>query len=267
MPLFIGADPEFFVRNAEGAFVSGHTFKCGTKQLPQKTKHGAVQVDGLALEANVTPSETKEAFVANILAVMDDLREIVSVEGCTIVAQPTALFSKKYMSGLPRHVKELGCNPDYNAYTMDMNTPPNAAVPFRTGAGHIHLGWTEGKTESDGQHFFDCCTMVRNMDYFVGLRTLKFDGDAQRRELYGKAGAFRPKPYGMEYRVPSSAWLADTKLMEEVFDATKQCFEYTNAGGDMDKKFEYFAQTAIDKNMTDWDKILPDVAKEINYAY
>lgn len=265
MPLLIGADPEFFVRK-DGHFVSGHTFKCGTKAEPLKTKHGAVQVDGLALEANVTPSETKEAFVANILAVIGDLNEIVAPEGCEIIAQPTALFAKKYIRSLPRHVRELGCNPDYNAYTMDMNEAPDASVDFRTGAGHIHLGWTTDKEEADGVHFFDCCKLVRNMDYFVGLRTLKFDHDEQRRMLYGKAGAFRPKPYGMEYRVPSSFWLTSTELMEQVFDATQACFEFTNAGGDMDEKYEFFARTAIDKNMTDWDKLCPDVAKEISYA-
>ena len=35
--------------------------------------------------------------------------------------------------------------------------------------------------------------------------------------MYGKAGAFRPKPYGMEYRVLSNFWLTSDVHMGNVF--------------------------------------------------
>jgi len=263
--LLIGADPEFFVRR-DGVFISGHTFECGTKEEPLQTAHGSVQVDGLALEVNVKPSATRDEFVANILAVVDDLRTIVASSGCEIVAQPTALFSKEYMKSLPKNVRQLGCSPDFDAYTMGINNPPNGRVLFRTGAGHIHLGWTKDAKADDWDHFSACCDLARQMDYFVGLRTLIFDRDERRRMLYGKAGAFRPKPYGMEYRVPSNAWLASQELTETIFDASQAAFEYANAGGDLDNEFEGFAKMCLDKNITDWPKLCPDVAKEIVYA-
>lgn len=264
MPL-IGADPEFFVRQGKG-FISGHTFKCGTKIEPMKTKHGFVQVDGVALEANVPPSKTKAEFIHNVLGVIGDLNEIVRAKGCEIVAQPTVQFSNKYIKTLPKHVKELGCNPDYNAYSGGLNEAPDGRVSFRTGAGHIHIGWTQGQDTDDYEHFQKCVDLTRQLDYFVGLRTLKFDQDNQRRELYGKAGAFRPKPYGMEYRVPSSKWCTSEALMGEVYDATVEAFEYANSGGDLDLRHSGFAQVAIDKNITNWDELNPDVAKEIGYA-
>lgn len=263
--LKIGADPEFFVRK-NGKFISGHTFQCGTKDNPMKTENGHVQVDGVALEVNVPPSETRDVFVANVLAVIGDLHKIVGPSGCEVVAQPTALFEQGYFKSLPRSVKQLGCNPDFNAYTMGINETPNGRVLFRTGAGHIHLGWTEDKAVDDWGHLVDCCDIVRQLDYFVGLRTLKYDRDDLRRSLYGQAGAFRPKPYGLEYRVPSNAWLADEKLAGEIFDATSMAFEFANAGGDLDREYEQFARTCIDKNIFDWDKLAPAVAKEINYA-
>jgi hypothetical protein len=261
----IGADPEFFVRRGN-VFISGHTFECGTKAEPMKTKHGAVQVDGVALEANIIPAKSKEEFISNILGVIGDLNEIVAGKGCKIVAQPTVTFKSKYIQALPPEVRALGCNPDYNAYTFAPNDAPNAEVNFRTGAGHIHIGWTEGKEHDDFEHFTNCCVLARQMDYFVGLRTLKFDRDNQRRELYGKAGAFRPKPYGMEYRVPSSVWASSEKLMGEVYDATIAACEFANADGDLDKTYQGFAQYAINKNITDWDELNPEVAKEIGYA-
>lgn len=264
MPL-IGADPEFFVKK-NNAFISGHTFKCGTKQRPMKTTHGFVQVDGLALEANIPPSEDKATFIQNVLGVIGDLNEIVRAKGCEIVAQPTAQFSHKYIRTLPDEVRQLGCNPDFNAYTSSMNDAPNGRVPFRTGAGHIHVGWTRGKEYDDLEHFDNCTFLARQMDYFVGLRTLKFDQDNRRRTLYGQAGAFRPKPYGMEYRVPSSAWCTSEALMGEIFDATMAAFASANADRDLDKKYDNFAQTCINKNITDWDQLNPEVAKEIGYA-
>jgi hypothetical protein len=220
----------------------------------------------VALEVNVPPAETRDGFVANVLAVIGDLHKIVGPTGCEVVAQPTALFAPGYLKSLPRAVRALGCNPDYNAYTMGINPSPNARVPFRTGAGHIHLGWTTDAKPEDWDHFSACCDLARQLDYYVGLRTLKFDTDNQRRSLYGQAGAFRPKSYGMEYRVPSNAWLASKELMEEVYDATEAAFMYANAGGDLDKEYEGFAQMCINKNTTEWDKLCPDVAKEIGYV-
>lgn len=261
----IGADPEFFVRKGDD-FISGHTFRCGTKKKPFKTKHGFVQVDGLALEANVPPSASRVDFIQNVLGVIGDLNDIVRAKGCEIIAQPTVTFPQKYIRELPPHVRELGCNPDFNAYTKGMNDAPDGRVSFRTGAGHIHVGWTAGKDAEDILHFEACADLARMMDYFVGLRTLKFDDDNQRRELYGKAGAFRPKPYGMEYRVPSSKWCTSEALMGEVYDAAIAAIELANAGVDLDDKYQLFAQTCIDKNITNWDELNPEVAKEIGYA-
>jgi hypothetical protein len=38
--------------------------------------------------------------------------------------------------------------------------------------------------------------------------------------MYGAAGAFRPKPYGVEYRVLSNAWLQSEELMAWVYRTT-----------------------------------------------
>lgn len=262
----IGADPEFFVLNAKQAFVSGHVFECGSKAMPMPTKHGFVQVDGLALEANILPAASKEQFIAGILGVMEDLSGIVKSKGCSIVASPVATFNPKYIRRLPGHVRTLGCNPDFNAYSLEENPPPDATVSFRTGAGHIHVGWTEQADTGDFEHFQQCAFLAKQMDYYVGLRTLKFDPDNRRRDLYGKAGAFRPKHYGMEYRVPSSAWCTDPKLMGEVYDATLLAFEQAQTLVDLDEKHSGFARTCIDKNILAWDELNPDVAKDIQYA-
>lgn len=264
LPL-IGADPEFFVHQGD-QLVSGHHFKCGTKEAPMRTEHGFVQVDGIALEANVPPAETKDQFVAGVLGVMTDLDKIVSKKGCKIIAQPVAAFSEAWLKKLPPQVRAIGCNPDFNAYEYMQNETPSGKSLFRTGAGHIHIGWCEGADVADFDHFSACCDLARQLDYFVGLRTLKFDPDDRRRSLYGQAGAFRPKSYGMEYRVPSNVWCKDPALIGEVYDATVAAFNFANSGGDLDKEHEQFARTCINKNITGWDELNPVVAKEIGYA-
>ena len=60
------------------------------------------------------------------------------------------------------------------------------------------------------------------MDFFLGLPSLAYDNDKLRREMYGKAGCYRPKPYGVEYRTLSNAWLKSEKLMRWVFRNTQE---------------------------------------------
>lgn len=48
--------------------------------------------------------------------------------------------------------------------------------------------------------------------------SLLFDSDNNRRSLYGKAGAFRLQPWGIEYRSLSSAMMASTALLETVYN-------------------------------------------------
>ena len=62
-----------------------------------------------------------------------------------------------------------------------------------------------------------CRAAVKQMDFFLGLPSLFYDDDQMRREMYGKSGACRYKPYGVEYRTLSNAWLKSEKLMRWVF--------------------------------------------------
>lgn len=254
MPKYlIGADPELFVVDNTGSFISGHLFPCGTKQEPRKTKHGAVQVDGIALEFNVTPSREKHEFITNLRSVVADLNEIVEEihPGASLKAIPSADVGLKFLDAIPKENAELGCNPDYNAYEMCPNSTPNAMTPFRTGSGHVHIGFCDfdnSKLDSF-EHFIKCAMLAKELDYYLGLPSLQWDSDNQRRELYGQAGAFRPKPYGMEYRVLSNRWVDDENLMGFVFDQTQKAMEaFDNGVSLIDEYGEYARQTIAAAN-------------------
>lgn len=226
--ILVGADPELFVKQG-GKYVSGHGLVAGDKANPFKVDKGAVQVDGMALEFNIDPASSEEEFITNLDTVMAILKSMVP--DYEVVADPVAYFTEEYMKTQPEEALELGCEPDYNAWTKQANVKPNVNLPFRTGAGHIHVGVVTGADIGDKNFFQVCSDAVKEMDVFLGLPSLFYDEDVKRREMYGKAGAFRPKSYGFEYRTLSNAWLRDKKLMQWAYRSTQNAMNNFMSGG------------------------------------
>ena len=232
LEITVGCDPEFFVQSKKDKkLLSAHGMIKGTKAHPFKVKDGAVQVDGNALELNINPAHTKEEFVGNIQSVFAQMSAMVPE--MDILGDVSAVtFDKDYFDALPDEARELGCDPDWNAYSESKNAIPKLPNKYlRAAGGHVHLGWLKKNVDiSDPNHFDDCVMMTKQLDWYLGLWSLSFDHDNTRRQLYGKAGAFRIKPYGMEYRVLSNQWLRSPELMGWVFDATKKAADDLYAG-------------------------------------
>lgn len=236
----LGADPEFFVEK-EGKPVSAYNLIPGTKSDPYFVNKGAIQVDGMALEFNIQPATNREAWNSNLKTVLTELRTRVPSE-YQFKIEPVAQFGIDYIEQQPEEAKKLGCTPDFNAYTGEENPSPNADFPFRTASGHIHVGWTNGMDPLDEEHYDACRMMVKQLDTLLGMASLVWDKDTTRRELYGKAGAFRPKTYGVEYRVLSNSWLALPWARSMVFGVARRAFADLLKGI---KYWEYFSQKEI----------------------
>lgn len=234
----VGCDPEFFVRNPNsGNFIPAWGMIEGTKAEPKKVDKGAVQVDGFALEINIDPASTEEEFVANILTVSKQLKEMVP--GYKIIIAPYATFKQEDCDQLPKEAWVVGCDPDYNAYTgLQNQVLAGLAGLTRYGAGHVHAGWSKNEDVTDPVHFADCRTMVKQLDHTVGLPSLFWDTSEDRRRTYGRPGNFRPKPYGCEYRTPSNQWLKDVDHMKFVFRQTVLAYDMLMKGEDLDKKYQ-----------------------------
>lgn len=210
----IGADPELFLEE-NGTIVSGYGEINGTKTQPWFVDNGAVQVDGMALEFNIDPASNEEQFLFNIHSVLSQLRQMVP--GRELALVPVAYFDEAYMQSQPKEALDLGCDPDFNAWSGMVNKKPDVNLPMRTAAGHVHVGWTENEDENDSTHIDMCRALVQQLDFYLGLPSLFLDKDTKRREMYGCAGAFRPKSYGVEYRVLSNFWLTSDDLIAWVF--------------------------------------------------
>jgi hypothetical protein len=223
----IGADPEVFIKDpVKNKFISALTKDIavcpGTKRYPHHMLFGACQIDGVAIEFNTIPAKNADAFVRSIDDNLSFLSSCLNktYPDCVISITPTAVFDEDYFKTLPPEAKELGCEPDFNAYTGEANERPETTRPFRTASGHVHVGWTDNQEIASPLHFENCRQITKQLDISLFLPSLCFDRDTQRRTLYGAPGAFRPKPYGCEYRVLSNRWLKNTHLQRWVFNTT-----------------------------------------------
>jgi hypothetical protein len=95
--------------------------------------------------------------------------------------------------------------PDSNAYTLRQNTSPDSNTNLRTCSGHVHIGFKN-------PNFDDCINLVKMFDLFLAVPSVLIDKDRKRREMYGKAGAHRMKPFGVECRQLSNFWVGNEEL-------------------------------------------------------
>lgn len=249
----LGADPELFLRNVQGQFVSAHDLLPGTKREPHKVPHGAIQVDGTAAEFNIDPAQSGSQFVQKITSVINTLKG--HLNGHELIFEPTVTYDPLYFATLPDHAKELGCSPDWNAWTGLTNpTPDGSKTTMRSAGGHLHYGFHNEKgVDPDAPfHVQDCCEVIKQMDYHLGLFSLWWDKDNSRRSLYGKAGAHRRKSYGVEYRSLSNKWLKSSHLQAWIWSASQVALNQLVNSDSMETKFGNFAQVCIDDNITDW---------------
>jgi hypothetical protein len=238
----IGCDPEVFLTK-NGKPASAYGLLKGTKKEPFLTEGGAYQVDGMAAEFNTTPvkfpdlswlPDTFDEWNEKILLQLKAIREALP-KGYSLKIDPVMEFGKEFLDKQPDEAKELGCDPDYCAYTLLPNPRPDGEKTFRTGAGHIHIGWGADIPVDNKEHIEICAGFVKSLDATVGLFMTYIDRDPRRRELYGKAGAFRPKPYGVEYRTPSNVWIRNKDyrrmvwiLVKEAINLHKQQYSQQN---------------------------------------
>ena len=219
MKLLLGCDPEFVLKNPNsGKFVSAEGIVPGDKLNPHKVKKGTVQVDGFACEIGIEPAKSSEEFADNVETVLEELKKFTGGYE-HVYPLDHVVFDKDVFSGQSEKGQELGCDPDFNAYSRLANpTPVPNPKTLRVFAGHIHIGWTEGEDVTSVGHFMDCVSVIKQMDCYIGAPSLAWNRGIVRRSMYGRAGDFRVKPYGVEYRTPDNGWLSSRDRMKMVFD-------------------------------------------------
>lgn len=224
--ILIGTDPELFLHDGQ-EYISAHGYFPGTKETPFPVDRGAVQVDGCALEFNITPAKSAEEFDENISTVLEQMKDMVKDvnPSYSMVFEPYAKFDPTYFMLLPVSSKILGCDPDYTVSgRMQTPDPELQESPFRTAAGHIHIGWTNGANPIDEEHFALCRRIASAFMKTPGfIPTTR--NERERVKYYGRPGSFRPKHYGVELRSPSNLWVKTPESRKEIFNTVTRVME------------------------------------------
>lgn len=250
MNFTIGADPEFFIAK-KGKVFPAYDVVPGTKDKPHNIENGAMQVDGLALEVNINPvslAYSSAQFNTRLVSVIKQtkIEAEKKIGTCSIMKDSVAFFDEKTLECLPDSAKELGCDPDYSAYTCEHNPRPDGDVLFRVTGGHVHVGWNNSNDNpvEDPAYIELCADFVKVLDFFLGVPLKILDRDDRRREMYGKAGAFRPKGYGVEYRSPSSWWIHSKASRVAVYELVGFAVDSLSRYGTSEKLFSAYGTTA-----------------------
>ena len=187
MSFMIGHDSEAFVL-VDGKVDCAIGKIGGTKDKPLPVEGGALQEDNVLVEINVVPRpyEELELLIADTHKVWATAKEYIG----DFELKASHEYTKEQLIGWGEQALEFGCDPDYNAWTGEMNTPPSPYTILRTASGHPHAGYDNpSKQRSEA--------IARLCDKYMGVPSVLLDTDTKRRELYGKAGCYRPKSYGM----------------------------------------------------------------------
>lgn len=212
----LGADPEFFIELPDGQMKAITGLIGGTKKNPLAIDdHGdfKIQEDNVAAEYNIPPSYTKEQFIQHILWPQKYIAQLLGTDKFTISKKASASFPQNELRD-PR-TQEFGCDPDFDIWALDVNQKPHCEdKTFRTCGGHIHIGLEDQSNEN-------IIRVIRNMDHYLGVWSVLVDQDSKRRQLYGKAGCFRPQQHGVEYRTLSNFWIFSPETISEVWDRTQ----------------------------------------------
>lgn len=210
----IGTDPEMFLfDNETETFKSAIGLIPGSKECPYRpdelVEGFGMQTDNVLIEFNV-PAEKLEngfEFINNILFMKDYI--------CNLLAKHNSNYTVKCQASayLPNTELEdpqaclFGCDPDYNCYTRRQNpSPVLKEFNLRSAGFHWHVGFENPTVR-------DCIKLIRYMDLFMGIPSVILDKDTKRRSLYGRAGAFRLQPYGVEWRVLSSYFISSKETI------------------------------------------------------
>jgi len=237
----LGGDPEFFIANKHGKIMNADKF-LPPKDTPEQVWCTAmlgnddvyVYFDGIQAEMKFAPSTCR---ILCAMSINTALAYVASKIGSDykIVLKPTVKVHRHIINVADPEARVFGCMPDFNAYTLTTNTCEMDASkhPFRYAGGHIHIGVNGFMNDSLLKVEEKLLTerkqleLVKAFDLFVNIPTLTLDNSTaskKRRSKYGKAGCFRPTPYGVEYRSLSCWWIKSPITVSLVYGLAKVAF-------------------------------------------
>jgi hypothetical protein len=236
----IGSDPEFFLTDENGKYVSGALVTTGGKRKPEKLDKLGFNIftDNLAVEGNIPPASTFDKFNNNMLKLIDYIGERAEQKNLSVAHVGQAEFSTEDCNSIQG--QEFACSASLYAWqgiyykTFDAvsinacRTTDFSRDRMRTAGFHIHIGYhVENKTFTDPL-VYDLL-VAKIFDLFVSLPTLEIQNkETFREENFGLLGNFRSKRYGVECR-SLSGYFTHPTYYKWLWTQIQHMFEYINS--------------------------------------
>tara|TARA_B110000858_G_scaffold140270_1_gene159222 strand:- start:5070 stop:5912 length:843 start_codon:yes stop_codon:yes gene_type:complete len=221
----IGTDYEFGIsKNGEPISIVGKIG--GTKNEPLDIGNGcARQEDNVNAEVTQPPVNNFKDFVKYIEYGLTTIKSMVP--GHDLNFNSLEIYSDEELNTYEAQV--FGCESSFDVYARGLSKPAMATNPNLRSAGfHIHFG--NDKIANNNQEMEK---LVKLFDKYVTIPSMLLDPEKGRRELYGRAGEFRMKSYGLECRQLGSFFLSDFRLIEWVWEGVQKCITQYELGEDL----------------------------------
>lgn len=195
----LGSDPEFF-------------FKRGDKIIPSREVIAVddenIHRDGVQGEATPIASSCRQSCVFWIARCLEKAHNQAKQAGAEVSFTMGAEVPVDSWKSVPQEDRRFGCVPSENIYGTKRINVTGQKIRFRACGGHIHYGSQYAVSVSKDSKKLE--ELVKMMDLFAGNTMVLLDRDPsniRRRKYYGRAGEYRIKKYGIEYRTLSNFWL------------------------------------------------------------
>lgn len=192
----------------------------GTKEKPHQPKGWdegyAVQEDNVMLEFNVPATSTSDTFFNTIKHAKLLVNDLCRTKKLKVLwHQSEHAFLKKDLTSV--QARTFACDPDLDAYTggIQRQSPPDFGN-LRTCGGHLHVGG-----DFNCPDFVVVLFLEMTLANYFGPQFI-LDNKSKRQMWYGRPGVYRSKPYGIEYRTLSNAWVSNDMYIADIARLAKQ---------------------------------------------
>lgn len=262
-----GFDPELFVmkKGARNTAESIHLLKDFKGIAGKSIDDGAgmagkvsMKTDGFAVELNSVPETCRDRFVPSAGLVFQHFYK--QYPEYKLSAVPVMKLSAESLKGkLPLGVTEFGCLPDRDAYSLQEKTPPRSDYHnnIRYTGGHLH--WSLPKSPQIPADLMAAAFVIMH-DIVTGIPLVSMlgnvndYGEATRRTYYGQAGSHRVKPYGVEWRVPSSAIMLSPIMLSWIIGHMRKFHSPITIGESAIMRYHMQTQAEIEQLVMSWSK-------------
>ena len=236
-----GADPEVFIVKNKKVVPSEKVVNPYSLDVVK---------DGFQAELHPPPSGCRQLFSDNMNYCLGELRSILG-RGMKVSSKVSVKVTKDVFDTASPQTREFGCTPSHNPYEIT-ELGDGQTERQRSAGGHIHLGYEEKFPD------INKVKLVKVLDIVCGNTAVLIDrdkGNAVRRQMYGRAGEYREKKYGIEYRVPSNFWIRHYVLLGFILGQARQAVHIVHSG-EADELIKLFEMDTVREARNTNSKVL-----------